>query len=266
MKLRYIQIDPEIIAELPKWSTTELERESEETLKELGITRQGNESYLLAWARAMREENGCEDNVESRKGLIEAIREDWNAQLFVWALGGDERKAFGLEDSPAFQEYLARHYANRDLAPGAFYDHDDPRYWDYQPQSGQSSGARQSVRSGQVARTGGVLWALLPLTALAVYWLLSRDWINRIVVSILVASGVAASFHWSARKERWPTRLALAFCGAVGAFWLVVLLAGTMGAWLMPWKWPWRVLLSVFLGGLFAASLQEAWELLRRRS
>ena len=39
MKLRYIQIDPEIIAELQNWSKTELERESEETLKELSITR-----------------------------------------------------------------------------------------------------------------------------------------------------------------------------------------------------------------------------------
>jgi hypothetical protein len=152
MKLRYTEIDPEIIAELPNWSTTELERESEETLKELGITRQANESHLLAWVGTMLVENGCENNCENRKRLIEAIREDWNAQLFVWALGGDERKAFGLEDSPAFQEHLARHYANRALAPGAFYDHDDPRYWDYQPQSGQSSGARQSVRSGQVAQ------------------------------------------------------------------------------------------------------------------
>jgi hypothetical protein len=91
MRLRYIQVDPEILAELPNWSATDLERESEETLKELGITRQANESYLLAWVRTMLAENSCEDTGENRKRLIEAIREDWNAQLFVWALGGDER-------------------------------------------------------------------------------------------------------------------------------------------------------------------------------
>lgn len=259
MKLRYIQIDPEIIAELPNWSATELERESEETLKELGISRQANESYLLAWVRTMLAENSCKDNGESRKRLIEAIREDWNAQLFVWALGGDERKTFGLEDSPAFQEYLARRHANRALAPSAFYDHDDSRYWDYHLQSGQSSGARRSVR------TRG-RWALLPLAALAVYWLLSRDWINRIVISMLVAGGVAASFHWSARAERWPQRLVRALCGAVGAFWFVILVAGTIGAWLMPWKWPWRLLLSLLVGGLFAASVQQAGKFLPRGS
>jgi hypothetical protein len=153
MRLRYIQIDPEIIAELPNWSPTDLERESEETLKELGITRQANESYLLAWVRTMLAENRCDDNCDNRKRLVEAIREDWNAQLFVWALGGDERKAFGVEDSPAFQEHLARFHAARYLAPGAFYDHDDPRYWDYQPQPAQSSVGWQLVRSGQLVKT-----------------------------------------------------------------------------------------------------------------
>jgi hypothetical protein len=153
MRLRYIQIDPEIIAELPNWGPTDLERESEETLKELGITRQANESYLLAWVRTMLAENRCDDNCDNRKRLVEAIREDWNAQLFVWALGGDERKSFGVEDSPAFQEHLARFHAARYLAPGAFYDHDDPRYWDYQPQPAQSSAGRQPVRSGQLVKT-----------------------------------------------------------------------------------------------------------------
>lgn len=260
MKLRYIEIDPDIITELPDWSPAEIESESEKTLRDLGITRQKGESHLLAWVRAIFAENGCEDNPESRRQLIETIRGDWRVKLFVWALGGDERKAFGLEDSPAFQEYLGRHYANRALAPGAFYDHDDPRYWDYQPQPGKMSRARQPVPSSDI------FWALLPLTALAIYWLLSRDWTNRIVVTILVAGGVAASFHWSARTERWPERLALAFCGAVGVFWLVALLVGTIGAWLMPWKWPWRLLLSLFVGGLLAGSVQQAWKLLRWRS
>ncbi len=176
MKLRYIQIDPQIIAELPNWSKTELERESEETLKDLSITRHANESYLLAWARAMLEENDCEDNADNHKRLIEAIREDWNAQLFVWALGGDERKAFGLEDSPAFQQYLARHYANRALAPGAFYDHDDPRYWDYQPQPAHNSVGRQLVRSGQLVKT--VLGLLM------------------VAIGVWAASGLMAPVGW----------------------------------------------------------------------
>lgn len=260
MKLRYIEVDQDVVAELPEWSQAEIERESEVTLRDLGISRQPDESYLNAWARAMLSENCLDDNAEHRKRLSEAIREDWNAQLFVWVLGGDEQKTFGLEDSPAFQEFLIRHHSARSLAPGAFYDHDDPRYWDYQPQPGKMSRARQPVPSSDI------FWALLPLTALAIYWLLSRDWINRILVSVLVASGVAASFHWSARTERWPRRLALAFCGAVGVFWLVALLVGTIGAWLMPWKWPWRLLLSLFVGGLFAGSVQQAWKLLHWRS
>ncbi len=53
MKLRYIEISPEIIAELPEWSPAQIELESELTLKDLGIRRQPDESYLNAWARAM---------------------------------------------------------------------------------------------------------------------------------------------------------------------------------------------------------------------
>lgn len=202
MKLRYIEIDPEIIAELPNWSTTELERESEETLKKLGITREANESYLLAWVRTMLAENRCEDNCENRKRLIEAIREDWNAQLFVWALGGDERKAFGLEDSPAFQEYLARHYANRALAPGAFYDHDDPRYWDYQPQPAQSSVGRQLVRSGQLVKTilgllvvAAGVWAASGLMA-PVGWRLSDVPVLLVWIGLLAAGAGLLLGFW----------------------------------------------------------------------
>jgi hypothetical protein len=101
----------------------------------------------------MLEENDCDVHPDNHKRLIEAIREDWNVQLFVWALGGDERKAFGLEDSPAFQKYLAKHHANRVLAPGAFYDHAEPRYWDYQLQPVQRGVRRQLVRGSQFVKT-----------------------------------------------------------------------------------------------------------------
>src|SRR2546425_873206 len=65
MKLRYIEIDLEVVAELPDWSEADIERESELTLKDLGIIREPHESYLHAWARAMLKENGSEDNARS---------------------------------------------------------------------------------------------------------------------------------------------------------------------------------------------------------
>jgi hypothetical protein len=118
MKLRYIEISPQIITELPEWSPAEIERESELTLKDLGIRRQPDESYLNAWARAMLEENGCEDNPESRQRLTEAIPQDSDVLRFVWVLGGQERSQFGLDDSPAFREYLARRAADDALMDG----------------------------------------------------------------------------------------------------------------------------------------------------
>src|SRR5258708_850743 len=107
MKLRYIEISPEIIAELPEWSPAEIERESDQTLKDLGINRQPDESHLNAWARTMLGENGCEDNPENHQWLTEAIRQDSDVLRFVWVLGGQERSQFGLDDSPAFREHLA---------------------------------------------------------------------------------------------------------------------------------------------------------------
>jgi len=93
-----------------------LKRESEETLKELGITRQANESYQLARARTVLAENGYEDNPEYRQRLTEAVREDRNALVFAWVLGAEERKAFRLEDPSEFEMYRAQKVANR-IAP-----------------------------------------------------------------------------------------------------------------------------------------------------
>src|SRR6266852_3085516 len=84
MKLRYIEIDLEVVAELPDWSEADIERESELTLKDLGIIREPHESYLHAWARAMLKENGSEDNADNRKRLIEAIQHDSDAMSVGW--------------------------------------------------------------------------------------------------------------------------------------------------------------------------------------
>jgi len=140
MKLRYAEIDPKIIAKLPKWSAAELEREREKVLKELGITRQESESHLLAWVQTMLAENGREDNPENRQRLTETILPDWNAQVFVWVLGGDES--------------VARYHTAWYLA----------HCWDYQAHVGQTSrspvsrsGIRQTVFGLLVVAIGA--WA-----------------------------------------------------------------------------------------------------------
>jgi hypothetical protein len=219
MRLRYIQLDPEVVTELPNWTASEIERESETTLTDLGIARQENESYLLAWVRTMLAENGCDDNRENRQRLLEAIREDRNAQLFVWILGGKERKAFGLEDSPAFQERLARFHAERSLVPGASYDHDDRRYWEYQHETVQASHVRQPVSRRGLAQT--VLGMLVA------------------TVGAWAAPGLGSSVGW--RLVDFLVLLiwiALAAAGTALVFGLVALMTGEPGhhlRWLGLW-------------------------------
>jgi hypothetical protein len=118
MKLRFLQIESWVIHDLSYWTQEEIERESEETLKELGITRQPNESYLHAWMRAMLEENGRENNPENRRLVLPAIRQDKRMFPFVWAMGREEAKQFGLDDSPAIEEYRAMRAADQALIAG----------------------------------------------------------------------------------------------------------------------------------------------------
>jgi hypothetical protein len=115
MKLRFLEIESWVIDDLPYWTREEIERESEETLKELGISRQQNESYLLAWVRAMLDENGRENTPENRRLVLEAIRQDKRMFPFVWAMGREEAELFGLDDSPAMEEYRARRAADQAL-------------------------------------------------------------------------------------------------------------------------------------------------------
>jgi len=105
MKLRYVEVDPQAVAELSHWSTGELQRASDEALEDLGIGRRPEESYLKAWSRAMLAENGYEDTQENRERLVVQIKGNPDAMLFVWALGTQERQAFGLTDSHGVAEW-----------------------------------------------------------------------------------------------------------------------------------------------------------------
>ncbi len=201
MKLRFIEIDPEIVAELPDWSEAEIERESELTLKDLSISREPHESYLHAWVRAMLSENGCEDNADNRKRLIEAIQLVSGAMRFVWVMGGEEREQFRLDDSPAFQEYRARNTADRALM-AAFARAADSFYL------GCASTPELERFSEVVVWVWMVLWAVLPLTGIVIVWWRGDSWIPRILVTAVFGAvstysliSLAKEFPWSRRRE-----------------------------------------------------------------
>jgi hypothetical protein len=201
MKLRYVEIDPEIIVELPDWNKAEIERESDQTLKDLGINRQPDESHLNAWARAMLEENGCKDNAENRNGLIEAIRQDTNALRFVWVFGGEERTKFGLDDSPEFEEYRARKAADRALM-AAFAQAPDTSH----PGGG---GTRElDPFSEVVVWVWMVLSVLLPLAGIVIIWRRGDPWIPRILLTAVFSAAfgyllilLVKEFPWSGPRE-----------------------------------------------------------------
>jgi len=205
MKLRYIEISPEIIAELPEWSPAQIEHESELTLKDLGIRRQPDESYLNAWARAMLEENSCKNNSENRQRLIEAIRQGGDVVRFVWVLGGQERSQFGLDDSPAFREYLAGRAAD-DALMAAFAQAPDT----WRPGRGETPELERF--SVVVVWVWMVLWTLLPLAGIFLVWRRSDPWIPRILLTAAFSAAfgyllilLVKEFPWSRPKEE-PAR------------------------------------------------------------
>lgn len=259
MKLRYIDIHPKIIAELPEWTQLEIEHESEESLKDLGIKRGQDESHLEAWGRAMLAENGVEDNPSNRQRLIKAIRHDSGAARFVWCIGSAEREKLGIDDSIAVQRRLAERTAEQVLVYALARAADYGRPYEHETQAARG-------RSGtSVVRSSGVIWLSVAILAvLVVGWFATAGLFGRLLLLTFVSCWLAALFHSSAREERWPKRLALGFCGAMAIFWFLALLAGMIGAWFVPWNWPWRLLLSLFIAGLVAGSVEQTSTLLRR--
>lgn len=198
MKLRYIDIGPEIISDLQDWSEADVERESELTLKDLGISREPHESYLRAWARVMLDENGCADKPEDRKRLIESIQQDKDVLRFVWVLGGEEREQFRLDDSPALRECLARRAAD-DALMAAFAQAPDT----FNPRGGEIPELERF--SEIVAWVWMVLWALLPLVGIVIVRWRGDAWIPRIFFTTAFGAGSGYSLILLAKEFPCPS-------------------------------------------------------------
>jgi hypothetical protein len=96
IKLRYLELDPDEISEHFKLDPDERIEQVWCWLEELGIFQQGEEIPLVAWLRAMTEENGMGyqpiapdlSGIEQiiKNGLLDAINRHQAATKFLFVL------------------------------------------------------------------------------------------------------------------------------------------------------------------------------------